>query len=238
MTGNDNHFKSWLLRNCPIFIILFVFSALSLEVIDSWIIWDADDYCSSAYSTTGNVQGIMRQISEGSLKSIYDLYLCGHASLGWSLWLILFQLIKEGNAMVQIADITLALISIYAYYQILRKILGGGYASVLATLPYAFSPFVLGIVGDVNPDSAAMYYMVIFIACSLYKYEWLELIFAICFVFTKEPAIIYYTAYIAAKIVGEYLYNHSFRLMDFVKCAVCNIKNYIYALPIIGWLLL
>ena len=126
MTGNDNHFKSWLLRNCPIFIILFVFSVLSLEVIDSWIIWDADDYCSSAYSTTGNVQGIMRQISEGSLKSIYDLYLCGHASLGWSLWLILFQLIKEGNAMVQIADITLALISIYAYYQILRKILGGG----------------------------------------------------------------------------------------------------------------
>lgn len=176
-----------------------------------------------------------------NFSGVYSLYLAEHASLGYSLWLVFFQLLHEGVAFVQIADIFLAGLSIFSYYQILRRILGNRLSNktlALATMPYAFSPFVLGIVGNFNLDSATMYFAVIFIACSLYHYEALEMVFAFFFCFTKEPAIIYYFSYIVAKIICEYLRNNSFSFGKIIKVSFANIKNYIYALPVFLWAIL
>ncbi len=225
----------WGAQNWSIALVLLLFTVFSIEVIDAWFMWDAWQYY-DFWLGNHDIRGIMSKLQTGSW-GIYDLYLAGHASLGYTLWIMLFQLIKEGTEMVQIANIILAEISIYSYYQILRKLMGNRYANhvlALASAPYAFSPFVLGIVGNLNLDSATMYFAVIFVACSLYNYTCLEIVFAFCFCFTKEPAIIYYTAYILSKIVCEY----SFNWWKLTKFGLNNIKNYIYALPAGMWLLL
>lgn len=225
--------KKWLSENKLILLIILGFVLLSVEVINHWFIWDAWEF----YITLSN---IFKNFN-ADFSGIYGLSLCGHISVGYSLWLILFQLFKEGTASVQIADIILAGISIFAYYQILRKILGKRYSNgvlALATAPYAFSPFVMGLVGNLSLDSAIMYFAVIFIACSLYHYECLELIFAFFFCFTKEPAVIFYVAYIIAKIICEYFSENHFHLWKLLKFGFGNIKNYIYALPTILFIVL
>jgi len=198
--------------------------------------WDARVYYALP-GRDGSARSMINRFN-ADFCGVYGLYLSEHASIGYSLWITLFLLFKEGSAMVQFADIMLAAVSIFAYYQILRKILGSKFKDrilILATFLYAFSPFVLGIIGDFNLDSASMYFMIIFIACSLYHYESLELIFAFCFCFTKELSIIYYTFYIIFKCVCEYNSEYSFDCLGLLKYAICNIKNYIYALPVVLW---
>lgn len=229
--------KDWIIRNRGIIFLIVCFVLLSVEVINSWLMWDAWQYYAMG-------SGCIREITKifnADFSGVYNMYLAGHASLGYSLWVVLFQLFKEGTASVQIADIILAVISIYAYYQVLRKVLGEKISDgslVLATIPYAFSPFVLGIMGNVNLDSATMYFAIIFIACSLYHFECMELIFAFLFCFTKETAVIYYVTYIIAKVISEYLSEHRFCLDGLIKFGFGTIKNYLYAMPAILWLAL
>lgn len=220
----------WISQNGIVFLIILLFVILSVEVIDSWMMWDSLRY-------TASVESMVRNF-DTELAGIYGLYFAGHASLGYSLWIMFFQLFKEGTKSIQVADIFLAGISIFAYYQILRKLLGNKFSNKilsLATIPYAFSPFVLGMVGNFNLDSATMYFAVIFIACSLYHYEILELVLAFCFCFTKEPAIIYYVGYIVIKTVCGYMKNNRFNLFRLTKYVIGDIKNYIYSLPVILW---
>ena len=228
--------KKWFSENAVILLIILSFAVMSIEVIDAWLMWDARIFYSAPFG--GNdVRTIIKNF-DADFMGTYNLFLGSHASIGYTLWIVLFQLFKEGTSSLQIADIVLAGISIFAFYQILRKILGDRFGNgilALATIPYAFSPFVLGMIGDFNLDSATMYFMVIFLACLMYHFEALELIFAFCFCFSKEPAIIYYTFYIIAKVVCEYLYSNSFNLLKLMKFGFGNIKNYIYALPVVLW---
>jgi len=223
----------WFSENKLILLVIFCFVLLSIEVVNARPSWDAWQYYTSFL-------GVIKKFNT-DWAGIYGLRMCGHFCEGYSLWLILFQLFKEGTVSVQIADIILAGISIYAYYQILRKILGIKYLDkilVLATIPYAISPFVLGLVGNFSLDSAIMYFAVIFIACSLYHYECLELVFAFFFCFTKEPAVIFYVVYIIVKVICEYLSENSFHLWKLIKFGFANVKNYMYALPAILWMTL
>lgn len=226
--------RKWFYDNKAILLVITSFLLLSLEVVDSLVMWDAWQYYANS------IQGMTR-LFDSNFSGIYSLYLAGHASLGYSLWAILSQLFVKGTASVQIADIVLASVSVFAYYQVLRKMFDKKYSDetvALATVPYALSPFVLGIIGNINLDSASMYFAVIFIACVLYNYEALELILAFAFCFTKEPAVIYYVTYIIAKVVCDYLSERKFTLWGIVKFGFCNIKNYLYAIPAIVWMIL
>jgi hypothetical protein len=231
--------KKWFQGNAVVLLIILVFVLLSIEVIDSWLMWDAAIYYSHPFSLN-DLQGVFYNF-DAQFGGVNDLYLAGHASLGYSLWLILFQLFNEGNESVQVSNIILAGISIFAYYQVLKKMLDGKYSNKmisLATIPYAFSPFVLGMIGSLNLDSATMYFFIIFIACSLYKFEVLEWVMAFFLCFTKETAIMYYAFYILAKVICEYFKDNSFRILELIKFGFGNIKNYIYALPILLWMIL
>lgn len=231
------HLKVWIVKNIAILLVIMCFILLSVEVINSWLMWDSWQYY--ARGNTSILEMVKR--FDANFSGVYDLYLASHATLGYSLWVLLFQMFIEGTASVHIADIILACISIYAYYQILRKLLGKLYSDkilCLATIPFAFSPFVLGIIGNINVDSATMYFSVIFIACILYHYEHLDLIFAFLLCFTKEPAIIYYVTFILAKIVCQYSVDCRFHFLGLFKYGFCNIVNYLYALPVLLWFFL
>ncbi len=230
--------KKWFVQNWSILLVCLVFVLLSVEVIDSWLIWDARQYF-ECWNNSGDIQGISESFHADS--GVYDLFLMGHVSLGYSLWMILFQLFSKGSASAQVADIVLAVLSIFAYYQILRKLIGEKYSNnviAVAVVPYAFSPFVLGLVGNINLDSATMYFALVFIACSLYHYECLELLFATCFCFTKEPAVLYYIGYVVAKIICEYVEENPFRVPSLLRFGFSNVKSYIYALPVFWWVIM
>lgn len=230
---NKGMIRKWISKNKIILLVITCFALLSVEVINAWFMWDT-------YAYYTNLMQVARNFN-ADFSDIYNMYLAGHASLGYTLWLVLFQLIHEGAAAAHIADIVLAGISIFAYYQILRKLLGKRYYDrvlALATIPYAFSPFLLGMVGNINLDSATMYFAVIFIACTLYHYECLELVAAFFCCFTKETAILYYVIYIVVKVLCEYFTKNRFHLLKLMKFGFGNIKNYIYALPPILWIVL
>ncbi len=225
--------REWIISNKIILLVILGFVVLTIDVWDSWLMWDSWQY----------YNGIVNcfDIFDADFSGVYNLYLAGHTSLGYSLWVILFQLIKEGKASVQIADIILASISIFAFYQIVRKFLNKKYSNTvlaLLSIPYVVSPFVMGIIGNINLDSAVMYFAVIFIACSLYHYECLELVMAFMFCFSKETAVVYYVAYILAKVVCDYMVEHKFSMQGLIKFGFGNIKNYIYAIPAVLWLVL
>ena len=225
--------KRWFSENKLILLLMVCFALLSVEIINLYAMWDAHIYYA-------DLMGVIKRFN-ADWSRIYNLYLAGHPSFGYTLWVILFQLVRESAETIQIADIVLAVISIYAYYQILRKLLGKKYSNkilTLATMPYVVSPFVMGMVGNINPDSATMYFAIIFIACSLYQYERLEFIFAFLFCFTKEPAVIYYVVYIIAKVICDYFSENKFHLWKLIKFGFGNVKNYVYALPAILWMVL
>ena len=229
--------KRWLIENKAILLIIVCFVLLSTEVIDSWFMWDSWQYYARG---SKSIKGIL-EIFNADFSGIYNIYLANHASIGYSLWVILFQLFRDDAVSVQCADIVLAAISIYAYYKILRKLFENRYSNdllALAAMPYAFSPFVLGIIGNVNLDSATMYFAIIFMACSLYHFEYLELIFVFFFCFTKETAVIYYTSYIIVKILCEYFDKHKFSFVQLIKFGFSNFKNYVYAMPVVVWFIL
>lgn len=229
--------KNWIFKNGIILLIIAVFVLLSVEVIQSWLMWDSWQYY--AYGSASIQEAVKR--FNADFAGVYDLYLANHASLGYSLWVILFQLVQSGTMSVQIADITLAGVGIYAYYQILRKLLGKKYSDkilAILTIPYAFSPFVLGLVGNINMDSATMHFAIIFIALSLYQYDYLEIIFAFLLCFTKETAVVYYAVYLIAKIFCEYSFQNTFKIVGLLKYGFSNVKNYVYTFPLILWLAL
>lgn len=225
--------KKWFSENKTILLFILCFVLLSVKVIDYFFIWDALQYYDSLM--------IMIDNFNADFSGIYNLYLCTHVSLGYTLWVMLSQLFYEGTVSIQIADIVLAGISIYAYYQILRKLLREKYSDTilaLATVPYAFSPFVMGLVGNMNLDSATMYFAVIFFACLLWNYEYLGWIFAFFFCFTKEPAVIYYVVFVIAKVICDYFAENRFHLWKLAKFGFGNIKNYIFAFPAVLWIVL
>lgn len=228
------NFRKWASENNVIFCIILVFIFLSIEVIKPLPMWDANVYYSQ-------ILEISKRVTSNSF-SIYNLYLAGHASFGYSVWVILFYvLLGGGSASVQIADIVLASIGIFAYYQILRKLIGEKYSNrilSLATVIFAFSPYVLGMVGNISLDMPTMYLVIILIACSLYNYECLELIIATCFCFTKEPSIIYYFTYIIFKMICEFWSCNKFEIKKLLIFTIKNKKTYIYSLPVFFWLVL
>jgi hypothetical protein len=229
--------KRVLQENWGCIIVILVFIMFSLPTIGEWEMWDARVYYAFPYG----LQDIQRILKNLSFSEFYNLYLGGHASLGYSVWLMLFLRFYEGVEVVQIANIFLATFSIVAYYQILKKLLGIKYTNVwlaLATMPFAFSPYILGMLGNINVDSATMYFGIIFIACSLYNWKYMELIFATMFCFTKETAVLYYIIYILLKIVIEYLGQNKFHIWKLIKFALTDIKNYIYALPVATFIIL
>lgn len=230
--------KRALLKNWGIIIVILAFVIFSIPTIGEWEMWDARVYYAFPYGRH-DIQQILNSLN---FSDFYNLYLGGHASIGYSIWLMIFLQFNNGVEAVQVANIFLASISILAYYQILKKLLEiKKYTNsqlALATVPFAFSPYILGILGNINVDSAMMYFGLLFIACSLCHWKYMELIFATMFCFTKETAVIYYIAYILFKIIMKYLKENKLHICGLIKFALTDIRNYVYALPVIVFIIL
>lgn len=226
--------KKWFMQNVCILLVILLFVFFSIEVIGAWVMWDARVYYSFPYGSY-DIQALVKSFDR-NLSNFDNLFLASHVSISYSYWLLLFQLMKEGVETVQIADIFLAGISIFAYYQILKKFLGYKYSNkilAVGSLPYAFSPVVLGMVGNIDVDHPSMYFAILFIACSIYHYECLELVMATCFCLSKEPAVFYYVIYVIVKIICDYMQTELFHLCSLLKHMLFQIRHYRYMLPVI-----
>lgn len=225
--------KKWFMQNAFIILVILLFVLFSIEVVGAWAMWDARVYYSFPYGSY-DIQALVKSFNR-NLSNFDNLFLASHVSIGYSFWLLLFQLMKDGVEAVHIADILLAGISIFAYYQILKKLLGDKYSNkilAIGSVPYAFSPFVLGMVGNIDVDHPSMYFATILIACSIYRYECLELAMATCFCLTKEPAVFYYVIYMIVKIICDYVQTESFNLRRLLKHMLFQMRHYRYTLPV------
>lgn len=228
--------QKWFGRNWIVLLMILFFAGMSIDALGAWSMWDSRVYYSFPYGDN-DIHALINNF-DADFTKFGNLFLASHVSVGYSLWILLFQMFEQSIELVRIANIVLAGISIYAYYQIVKKLLGKRHSEkvlILSVVPYAVSPFVLGMFGGIDVDAAGMYFAVIFIACSLYHYECLELVVATCFCLTKEPNVIYYICYVIAKIICSYCLTHKFNLITLVQYGFGKVKHYVYMLPVLIW---
>lgn len=186
--GSSIHIKRYrgLLVLCSIFIALSICTLKEVPIYDSGVYysWSIEKLAPNFNFT---------------LNNIFDYFFASHISVGYGLLVLIGELMSPFNAMgVHMVNVVLALISVVAFYGILKKFYP--YKSEMTicagTAAYAFTPTVLGLVGMINIDTPCIYLFVILFFCYIKQYDILEFFLAWMFVCTKEPNVIYYCFFV------------------------------------------
>ena len=179
-----------------------------------------------------------KAVSETNISSISSVALYGHISQTAGTLYGLFALLTGdvGHGMIM-ANILVLLVGISGFYACMSAIAPGksDLHYTLATLPFAFSPFLLGMSGYYSLDwfavtlSTWLIYFVI-------KRQWLMTLFgAAVFVMTKEPSLIAYGGLCLGLVICDLIRNKgrfSRRLLEVIK----SVHYYFMLIPILLWL--
>ena len=164
--------------------------------------------------------------------------MCGHASTGYTLILMLGKIIwPNTDCGIICMQIAVAMVSIFAFGGIVNAIFKdiSQIDKTIMTSIYAFSPFVLGMVGDVSLDYGMLCMFVVLIYCWVKKKILLEFFVGIIFCFTKEPAVIIYGGYLLGRyiVLIKTIKKNNFSL----RCIFKQPNIYIASIPPMIWLI-
>ena len=177
-----------------IVIIFFIFSVSMLDYVP---------YNDSACYYSWNIKYLSDMFNFSSIN-IQWLRLANHLSFGYGLFTLIGELLLPHFTVgVHVVNLFLAVVSIYCYYGILNEICSSKNKAIeiLGTAIFAFTPYLLGLIGEINVDIASIYLFVIFLFCYVKKYYYLTILFGWFFIFTKEPSVIYYCFFCAGIVI-------------------------------------
>ena len=121
-------------------VIVLIFIFLSSETLHEVPIYDSGAYYAWSISK-------MAARFNYTLENIGDYCFAGHLSVGYSLLVLIGELLIPGTAMgVHIVNIALASVSIFCFHGILKVIMQEEAEDkrLLGTAVYAFAPYLLG----------------------------------------------------------------------------------------------
>lgn len=177
----------------PLICLLLIVTFICLPYLDFVPMWDAGAYL-----------GCVRRALDYGLHSKTMLCL-RHPSPAYILPLALSQKpLGENVFLLNLTNLLLALASIAAFHEILRKIFYSARFRpeiVLLTAIYAFLPAFLAHVPYINPDFGVLTYMLIFLFCLLNSWTWLAFIVGMALLFSKESGLPIYLLSLAAYAV-------------------------------------
>ena len=171
-------------------VVCFLFILLSLETVTEVPVYDGGAY----YAWSIRKQAVRFDFSILSIAERSKL--ATHISVGYGLFTLMGELFSPLNAVgVHLVNILLAVLSIIAFYNLLKALFPTKDESILTLVAaiYAFSPYLLGMIGTISVDVPGIYFLVIMLYCYVKVYWLLELFFAWSFICTKEPNAVYYT---------------------------------------------
>lgn len=176
---------------------------------------------------------------ELDISSLSNLAVYGHIAQTYGMLNGIGNLIVENTFAVMVGlNILLMLSSIIGFYMLLREMVSDTDESqyMIATVVYAWSPFVLGMVYYHSLD----FYcgcLFVWVLYALYKRKWIYFsIFSLLFCFTKEPAIIIYAAMCAGTVIWDILEDSGYSFFDRLRRCFVRKQYYLMVLTGILWL--
>lgn len=214
----------------PVLVIIGLFWLLSVETLDDWFRWDSRCYV------------VYMRLAEGfdfTLQSVRDLNLVGHLALGFSLpALTLGNLIGDMGLACRIMNMLEASLAIACFYGIVNYFIPDERKTVkvLGTAVFAFSPWLLGLVGEVSLDYASLCCLVAMIYFALRKNHVMQLLFAFQLCFSKEPGIILCTAYAGGYFLTNFAQSTEKNIGKRILTGLFQKNCILYAIPILTWM--
>lgn len=188
--------KYWK-RNWPMWLIIGLFLLFSVETIDDYYKWDSHYYV---------LQLAENRAFDFTFSSLLQLNLVNHLCSGFSLFAMLFTGLI-GNAWIacRVANLFLGAVTIYCYGMLIKSLLGNQsrYVAWTAAAIFAFSPWLMGIVGEISLDYASLCFFVWLTYVSYRKKHILMLFGSFLLCFSKEPGAVLCVGY----AVGLFLIN-------------------------------
>ena len=174
-----------------------------------------------------------------SLYSISNLAIYGHIAQTYG-GLVRIAVLLFGNtatAMI-VMNIVLLLCGTTAFYKTLKILLPklDKLMCLLGTLIFAFSPFCLGMVNYHNLDFYLQCIFPIVIYFTLTRQWIFQLVSAILFCFTKEPAVMIYGGFCLGVVLADLLKNAESSWVNKIKCIIATKHYYSMALPGVLWI--
>lgn len=176
---------------------------------------------------------------ELDISSLSNLAVYGHIAQTYGMLNGMGNLIVENTFAVMVGlNILLMLSSIIGFYMLLRELVSDREQSqyMIATVVYAWSPFVLGMVYYHSLD----FYcgcLFVWVLYALYKRKWIYFsIFSLLFCFTKEPAVIIYAAMCAGTVIWDILEDSGYSFFDRLRRCFVRKQYYLMVLTGILWL--
>lgn len=194
--GVGRKIKECLRKHVMLLLLLLVSLFLALEPFRLQFRWDG-----ALYEQACRLMDI---------HSLSSLGAYGHLSQAYgSLYYLIWILTNHTGYAMTILNVVLYLGSIVGFYLLTKqvKIEKQNILSIAATIMYAFSPFLLGMVNYYSLDYMALC-LFVWMVYSAYTGKWIfHFVVALCFTFTKEPSVVVYGAFCMGMV-----------LVDFVKC--------------------
>ena len=182
----------YIKRNIHVFIVILVCIGLIFPTVYDVCFYDSGQYYE--YS----IYQMAPHTFDYSLTSIHNYCLCNHTTTGFSIFVLLGELINKYYGF-KLANYLLFLISVYFFYKCIQKLTGvSEIISTLATSVYAFSPWCMGLIGQTSIDNPSLYFIPILLYAYLYRRDVLFLLIGWLFLNTKETNVVYYSLFVFA----------------------------------------
>lgn len=174
-----------------------------------------------------------------SVFSISNLAIYGHIAQSFGLLVgLLAYLFKDAAYAMVIANTSLLLISTCAFYGIVKTLVPEKkeWQYTIASAPYAFSPFLLGMVNYYSLDYFCLCGFTIFLYFTFRK-QWIyQFVAAFFLCFTKEPAIITYGFFCIGLVVVDLVDNKEHLFWKRIQKVASKKQYYLLMIPGVLWL--
>lgn len=179
--------KDIIWQHKEIIVLMIIFSLGALPALGALMTNDGSIY----------YYGISHARDKWNFYNISALNLGEHGGYGYCFIVLLGDLLFHNSAIgVMAINLILALITIFAFYNIVRKkIQKSNFDATLFTAIFAFSPFVYGMFYDINLEFPQLCFFTWLIMACMYDKKEIRILSGILLIFTKETAVLLYASY-------------------------------------------
>lgn len=214
-------------ENIGVVIVMIAFVVLSWETLYEYPRWDSLVYYTFPYNDNDLMDATWR--FDFLFSDIMKYNLIGHTSWGYTFIGMTGILLTGGNALgIHVINLLMVVITLGCFWGLLKMLFpkSNQIERTGMTMVFAFSPFVLGILGVVNLDMPMLCYLVILVYCYKKQYQSLMLVVSLMLAFAKEPGIIYYCLFVVGIWLIQFIKNKETNIVKKLFCTF-KIEEYI-----------
>ena len=181
----------------PVLLILLVFVLLDISTFTTWFRGDTEFYYQGICDSVENLK-------KGKI-SLANFGIAGHICYGYSLFVFIGQLLIPYYGIgIRLTNLLLALFTIVIFWKVIGILFPKleQWTRVFITAAFAFSPFLLGLFGEVHSDFPVLCFFIWLVYCYITKRQRLCLVTGFLLCFSKETGVLYYASFFA----GCFLY--------------------------------